>query len=163
MCSRDGLQVILRVPVWVKNNYDTCSGQINSEATSSRGEEKDTEFMIVIKACYTYTSIWALDATGEQLEANTFDLEVSLNDVNHPLELREHQHFVAFLLVLFDELVEKDQFPRGFEHLCQEFSVCFAISDQFLFNTFQEVEMIATLPQLDVDIGELRSFHRARA
>lgn len=117
MCSRDGLQVILRVPVWVKNNYDSSSGQINSEATSSSGEEEDTEFMIVIEACYAHTSIWALDATGEQLETNTFDLEVSLNDVNHALELREHQHFVAFLLVLFDELVEKDQFPRGFEHL----------------------------------------------
>jgi hypothetical protein len=59
---------------------------------------------------------------------------------------------VALLLVLLDELVEKDQFPRGFKHLGQEFSVCFAISDQFLFNTFQEVEMIAALPQLDIDI-----------
>ena len=136
MCSRDGLEIILRIPVWVKNNYDTSSGQIDSEPTRSSGEEEDTKFMIVIEACYAHSSIWALDAPSEQLEANTFDLEVSLNNVNHPLELREHQHFVALLLVLLDELVEKDQFPRGFKHLGQEFSVCFAISDQFLFNTF---------------------------
>ena len=119
--------------------------------------------MIVIKTCDTYTSIGALDAAGEQLETDAFDLEVSLDDVNHALELREHQHFVAFLLVFLYEFVEKDQLARGFKHFGQEFSICFAISDQFFFHTFKEVEMIATLPQLDINVRELCCFHRTRS
>lgn len=118
--------------------------------------------MIVIETCYADTSVRTLDTARKQLETNAFDLEVSLDNVNHALELRENQHFVAFLLILLDELVEKDQLARGFKHLCQEFSICFAISDQFFLHSFKKVEMIATLPQLYVDVRELCCFHRTR-
>lgn len=40
MSSGLGLQVILRVPVGVKNDHCICRGQVNAQTTRSRGQQE---------------------------------------------------------------------------------------------------------------------------
>ncbi len=105
MGSRYCLQVILRVPVWIKDNDYSSFSQIDTETTSTGCEKKYSKFIIFIKTGYRNATVTTLDTSCEQLKSDLFDLEISLNDIDHAFELWENQHLMAFTLVFLYKLI----------------------------------------------------------
>ena len=105
MSSGYCLQVILRVPVWIKDNHYSSFGQIDTETTSTGCEKEHSKFIIFIKTGYRNATVTTLDTSCEQLKSDLFDLEISLNDIDHALELWENQHLMAFTLVFLYKLI----------------------------------------------------------
>lgn len=110
MCSSNCLQIVLRVPIRVENDYYSSFGQVDSKATSSSREEENSELIVFIKSLDCCNSILAFHTTGQNFIANLFQLEVFGYNVNHSFELGEYEHFVILFFIFVNKFIQKDQF-----------------------------------------------------
>jgi hypothetical protein len=107
MSSCDCLQVVLRVPVRVEDNNDPGFGEVDAKPASPGSEQKDPELVILVESLDAGDPVLTFDCACKHLTANLLELEIILNDFDHPFELAKHQHLVTFTLVLVDELVKQ--------------------------------------------------------
>jgi hypothetical protein len=107
MSSCDCLQVVLRVPVRVEDNNDPGFGEVDAKPASPGSEQKDPELVILVESLDAGDPVLTFDCACKHLTANLLELEIILNDFDHPFELAKHQHLVTFTLVFVDELVKQ--------------------------------------------------------
>lgn len=111
MGPRLGLEVILRVPVTVKNNHSIRRGQVDAKSTCPSGEE---ESKIVRAGSIVVVHSTLPQVVGhrpiESLACKSSHAAVVLQDVQHPHHLRKNQHPVTRVTQTQKQLVQQNHF-----------------------------------------------------
>jgi hypothetical protein len=105
MRSCNGLEIILRVPIWIKDHNHPSFGQINTQASSSCSKQENPEFIILIESLDRSYSILTLDTARQHFKTNSLNNQKLFDNFDHPFKLWEYKHFVVVWLVLVDKLI----------------------------------------------------------
>ena len=90
MGSRNGLKIVLRVPIRVINDNNPGFGEIDAQSSGPRGQQKYAELVILIEPLDTDGSVLTLDCTCQDLVPDLLVHEIVLDDICHAFELRKY-------------------------------------------------------------------------
>lgn len=52
MGSRDGLKIVLRIPIGIINHHNSCLSKVDAKTPGPSCQQKNTEFVILIESLY---------------------------------------------------------------------------------------------------------------
>lgn len=108
MASSLGLQVILWVPVVVKDDDRVGRRQVDAHTSSTRREHKDERVRCWVgEAVNACLAVAAADAAIDALMAVAAHVKVGLQEVQHLHHLAKDEHLLALLLQLGQQLVQQ--------------------------------------------------------
>jgi hypothetical protein len=161
MCPRNSLQIVLRIPVRIKNNNHSGFRQIDSQTSSFGRQQEHSELVVLIEPLNTCDSILAFHSASQHLASHLFVVQKILNYVYHTLELAENQHFMSFISVLVYELIEQLKLTGTFNSFQVYFFLCLTVLRDFFLNSLKQVKMVAAFAKLHVYVVEVDIFYRA--
>ena len=105
------LQVHLRIPVGVKENYGICRLKVESQPTSSGTEQKYVVLRIfLVEHLHALTPFLSFGAAVEAEVFDAFVVEVDLHNVHEVGHLGEYQQSVVELLQFGENSINELEF-----------------------------------------------------
>lgn len=107
MTSSLRLDVVLWIPIAVKNDTNIRRRQVDSNSTSTRRKEEKEAVVLPFEAINCFLTFRPPNTTVESFVVETTEVTVFGNEVNHLNHLTEDEDFVAFLSQFGKKLVHQ--------------------------------------------------------
>mmetsp|Transcript_32611 Transcript_32611/g.92452 ORF Transcript_32611/g.92452 Transcript_32611/m.92452 type:complete len:380 (-) Transcript_32611:1553-2692(-) len=156
MGPRLGLQIVVGVPVGVKDNDGVCSGEVDAQAAGPGGEkEAEVAIPLFVEAVYPQLAGGAADRAVDAAVASPAGAgQPVLQDVKHAGELAVDQHPVPGSLQPRHHPGKQRQLAACRRQLLVDLLLAVAPQGGTLCS-LKEVGVVAALPQLHDDVLEL--------
>ena len=95
-----GLNVVLGIPIAIKDNANIGCRQVDSNAAGSSGQQEKEAVVFSLKPIDRFLALTTTDASIEPLVLEITEFAVFSNQINHLDHLAEDQNLVTFLAEL---------------------------------------------------------------
>lgn len=156
MSSSCGLDIVLRVPIWIVNNNNIGTCQIDTHASGLCGKQKDVSFFVrIVVTINGSLSLFGFDLSIDSLVLVVFELQKFLNKLKHMCELREDKNLFALFFAFFEQLLNKNHFSACSHKLINLLILHFHIFQKIVFNFLDQERMVTALSELNFKIIQI--------
>lgn len=115
------LEIILRIPIWIKNDNSICSGKVYSKSSSSCGQqEAEIWWILCIEVIQRLLPQFTFDAAIQPLEGEMPHCQIFCYDVQHSHHLREYQNSMVRFSQANQQFVQQYELARAFYKLLKQ-------------------------------------------